>query len=38
MMPTPPITMFAKLSLVMMHIIGAVVVVGLLVGLGKDRH
>jgi hypothetical protein len=31
-MPVPPIAMSAKLSQVLMHIIGAVVVVGLLVG------
>ena len=36
-MPTPPIAMSAKLSLGVMHIIGAVVVVTLLVGLGRKR-
>ncbi len=35
--PTPPVAISAKLSLVAMHIIGAVVVVGLLVGLGRKR-
>jgi hypothetical protein len=34
-MPTPPIAMSAKFSLMMMHIIGGVVVVGLLVTLGR---
>jgi len=33
--PTPPVAMSAKLSLVMMHIIGAAVVIPLLVGLGR---
>jgi hypothetical protein len=37
MMPTPPVAMSAKYSLVIMHIIGAVVVVGMLVGLGRKR-
>lgn len=37
MIPSPPVAMSAKLSLVMMHIIGAVVVVGLLVRLGRKR-
>jgi hypothetical protein len=37
MAPTPPIAMSAKFSLVAMHVIGAVVVVGLLVGLGRKR-
>lgn len=37
MMPTPPVAMSAKYSLIMMHIIGAVVSVGSLVGLGKKR-
>jgi len=35
--PTPPIAMSAKLSLAAMHIIGAVVVVGLLIGLERKR-
>ncbi len=35
--PTPPVAMSAKLSLVMMHIIGAAVVIPLLVGLGRKR-
>ncbi len=35
--PTPPVAMSAKLSLVAMHIIGAIVVVGLLVRLGRKR-
>jgi hypothetical protein len=33
--PTPPVTMSAKLTLVTMHIIGAIAVVGTLIGLGK---
>ncbi len=37
MIPTPPVAMSAKYSLVIMHIIGAVVVVGMLVGLGRKR-
>jgi hypothetical protein len=35
--PDPPVTMATKLTLVMMHVIGAVVVVGTLVGLGRRR-
>ena len=35
--PNSPVAMSARLSLVTMHIIGAVVVVGLLVGLGRKR-
>ena len=35
--PTPPVAMSAKLSLAAMHLIGAVVVVGLLIGLGRKR-
>jgi hypothetical protein len=35
--PTPPVTMSAKLILVTMHIIGAIAVVGTLIGLGKRR-
>jgi len=37
MIPTPPVAMSAKYSLVMMHIIGSVVVVGFLVGLGRKQ-
>jgi len=36
-MPTPPIAMSAKLSLIAMHIIGAIVVVPILVGLGRNH-
>lgn len=35
--PTPPIAMSAKFSLIAMHIIGAIVVVSLLIGLGRKR-
>jgi len=35
--PAPPVAMSAKFSLVSMHIIGAIVVVGLLVGFGRKR-
>jgi hypothetical protein len=35
--PDSPVAMSARLSLVTMHIIGAIVVVGLLVGLGRSR-
>ncbi|UCG23643.1 MAG: hypothetical protein JSW55_16090 [Chloroflexota bacterium] len=35
--PTPPVAMSAKLSLAAMHLIGAVVVVGSLVGLNSKR-
>ena len=33
--PTPPVVMVDKLSLVAMHIIGAIAVVGVLIGLGR---
>lgn len=33
--PTPPVAMIDKLSLVVMHIIGAIAVVSVLVGLGR---
>jgi presenilin-like A22 family membrane protease len=33
--PSPPVAMIDKLSLVAMHIIGAIAVVGVLVGLGR---
>ncbi len=33
--PSPPVTMTVKLSLVAMHIVGAVTVVGVLIGLGR---
>ena len=33
--PSPPVAMIVKLSLVAMHIIGAICVVGVLVGLGR---
>jgi hypothetical protein len=36
--PTPPVTLPAKLTLVGMHIIGAIVVVGLLIGLIKGNE
>lgn len=36
-MPTPPVAMSAKLSLAAMHLIGAVMVVGLLIGLNAIR-
>ena len=36
MAPTPPVTMPAKLTLVAMHIIGAIAVVGTLVGLSRQ--
>ena len=35
--PTPPVAMSAKLSLAAMHLIGAVVVVGSLIGLNSKR-
>jgi hypothetical protein len=35
--PTPPVAMEDKLSLVTMHVIGAIAVVGVLVGLGRKR-
>ena len=35
--PNSPVALSARLGLVAMHIIGAVVVVGLLVGLGRSR-
>ena len=35
--PTPPVTMGAKYSLMIMHVIGAFFVVGILVTLGKRR-
>lgn len=35
MAPTPPVTLAAKLTLVAMHIIGAVAVVGTLIGLSR---
>ena len=35
--PSPPVAMIVKLSLVAMHIIGAICVVGVLVGLGRKR-
>ena len=35
--PNSPVAFSARLSLVAMHIIGAIVVVGLLVGLGRKR-
>jgi len=34
--PAPPVTLFAKLTLVAMHIIGAITVVGTLVGLSRQ--
>ena len=33
--PSPPVEMIVKLSLVAMHIIGAIAVVGVLIGLGR---
>jgi len=33
--PSPPVEMIVKLSLVTMHIIGAIAVVGVLIGLGR---
>lgn len=35
--PSPPVAMVDKLSLVAMHIIGAIAVVGVLVGLGRKH-
>jgi len=35
--PTPPVAMSAKLSLAVMHLIGALAVVPVLVGLGRKR-
>lgn len=35
--PTPPVTMSAKLTLVTMHTIGAITVVGTLISLGRKR-
>ncbi|HLF90798.1 MAG TPA: DUF6069 family protein [Anaerolineales bacterium] len=35
--PTPPVTLPAKLTLVTMHIIGAIAVVGTLIGLGRRK-
>jgi hypothetical protein len=35
--PSPPVALSAKLALVAMHIIGAVAVVGTLMGLGSNR-
>jgi hypothetical protein len=37
MVPTPPVTMPAKLTLVAMHIIGAIAVVGTMTGLSQQR-
>jgi len=34
--PTPPVVMVDKLSLVAMHIIGAIAVVGMLIGFGRN--
>ena len=34
--PTPPVVMVDKISLMAMHIIGAIAVVGLLIGLGRN--
>lgn len=36
--PTPPVTLPAKLTLVAMHVIGAIVVVGMLIGLSKRNE
>ena len=36
--PDPPVTMATKLTLVMMHVIGAIAVVGMLVWLGRRRR
>ena len=36
--PSPPVAMIVKFSLVAMHIIGAIAVVGILVGLGRDNE
>ena len=36
--PSPPVTLTAKLTLVTMHIIGAIAVVGILVGLGQPKR
>ena len=35
--PTPPVTMPAKLTLLAMHIIGAIAVVGTMIGLARQK-
>ncbi|HRQ39125.1 MAG TPA: DUF6069 family protein [Chloroflexota bacterium] len=36
--PSPPVAMTVKLSLVAMHIVGAIAVVGVLIGLGRKSY